>query len=131
MAKTVYFCKLCPYKTININHLNCHVNAVHLKLKPFKCEKCSSEFSQKSSLKLHFREYHGENAGKIHKCELCNKVLSTAPHLRKHHLVVHKESKTIHKCDMCDYQCILTGKLKLHKKQVHFKKSRKENVTFV
>ena len=118
--KTQYNCKQCDYKTININHLNCHVNAVHLKLRPFKCEKCPSEFSQKSSLKSHFRNYHGENAGKIHKCKECQKTLSTPLALRRHYSEVHEKNKK-YKCDICDYQFTQKGNLKTHKETVHLK----------
>ena len=119
--KTQYNCKQCDYKTISINHLKCHVNAVHLKLRPFKCEKCPSEFSQKSSLRKHFRNYHGENAGKIHQCKECHKVLSTPDKVRRHHREVHEMKDKKVECDMCDYKCTQKGYLKKHKEVVHFK----------
>ena len=108
MAK-MFFCKECVYQSKNETHVKNHVNAVHLKLKPFKCEKCPSVFSQKSSVKNHFKEYHGENAGKIHQCDVCNKTFSTAPHLRRHKSVVHGKDNKRHKCEKCDFKCVETG----------------------
>ena len=33
-------CPECPYKSINISHLKDHINAIHLKIKPWKCLEC-------------------------------------------------------------------------------------------
>ena len=46
-------------------------------------------FSQKQSLRAHFRDYHGENAGKTFKCEECEKEFTAARSLKKHKSVVH------------------------------------------
>ena len=48
-----------------LGNLTQHVNSVHLKLKPYKCEYCDLLFSQKAKLKAHLeleKQKHELNA---------------------------------------------------------------------
>ena len=52
-------CNTCQrsFKTKTI--INIHKN-IHLQAKPFKCTKCSEQFSQKGNMKVHEKKYHSE-----------------------------------------------------------------------
>ena len=50
---------ICPYCQKHCRrHLRRHIKAVHLKMKPFKCEHCDSTFSQKGNLSKHVKRMH-------------------------------------------------------------------------
>ena len=55
-------------------HLRRHINVVHLKLKPFKCEQCDKRFSERSNLSKHFKVVHLKI--KAFKCQYCDKKFS-------------------------------------------------------
>ena len=55
-----YMCSICDYKTEHKKGLEVHVLAVHEKKKPFKCEACNKDFSQKPSRDWHFKRIHGK-----------------------------------------------------------------------
>ena len=55
-----YKCDACDSSFVTKGNLKSHANAVHLNLK-HECEKCNKAFSQKSKLNWHVKNKHGEN----------------------------------------------------------------------
>jgi hypothetical protein len=51
-------CDICDKTYNNLHSLEQHKITVHLRLKDFKCEICSEEFTRKDYLKLHIQRYH-------------------------------------------------------------------------
>ena len=47
-------CELCEKSYSDVYGLRRHVSAVHEKLRPFECSKCSKTFSENTKLKIHF-----------------------------------------------------------------------------
>ena len=56
--KLELFCKYCRFKCSKKSVLQCHVNSVHLKLKPFSCRYCEFKFARKSDLQSHVNSVH-------------------------------------------------------------------------
>ena len=46
-----------------------HINAVHLKLKPYECDDCGASFIMKSDLQMHINAVHLKL--KPYECDLC------------------------------------------------------------
>ena len=91
---TTHYCQYCDYKVNKKVALRIHVNAVHLNLRPFKCETCPKAFKAKKVLIIHRRDVHGENVGPTEKfpCTKCDYAASTS-HILKRHLETHNETK--------------------------------------
>ena len=51
-------CSDCDYKTSKKNHLQRHIDSVHLKLKPFECDNCDLKFALKGQLQQHIDAVH-------------------------------------------------------------------------
>ena len=62
-------CNECGKPFQNANNLEIHVNAVHLKLKQYKCEKCSYASGHPSNLICHVKREH---EGIRYQCDLCS-----------------------------------------------------------
>ncbi len=63
-------CPHCKQTFRRLYNMKTHINRVHNKVKPFKCERCDKSFATNSDLKQHLGT-HG--AGKMFKCELCDR----------------------------------------------------------
>ena len=79
-----------------------HINAIHLGLRPFKCETCGQGFTQSSHVKSHYKRVHLKV--KNHKCEHCDKSFNAKQELKRHVLTIHDENgpDTL-KCEQCDF----------------------------
>uniref|UniRef100_A0A336MD81 CSON015472 protein n=1 Tax=Culicoides sonorensis TaxID=179676 RepID=A0A336MD81_CULSO len=74
-------CDQCNAKFKRREHLRIHVNGVHLKLKPFKCEICGRTFSQAGDRNIHMKSH---NEDKEHTCTICDKKFRLLKALRTH-----------------------------------------------
>ena len=89
-------CEHCEYKCQNVARIKQHVNQVHLGLRPFLCDYCSSSFPTKSAVNIHRMSHTGE---RNYPCMFCEKKFN-----RKDNLVKHVRTHTGEKpfsCDVC------------------------------
>ena len=64
-----------------------HIESVHEKKKPFKCDICDYSFSQKSDLKKHHESVH--EGKRPFKCEICEKTFNRKTNMATHVAKVH------------------------------------------
>ena len=95
-----------------------HINAVHLKIKPFICGQCSYACVKKSFLHNHFKEVHLKL--KPHKCRECTFSCHRKVLLQDHVNAKHLKIKPFG-CDICSYSSACRSSLSKHKKEVHLK----------
>ena len=84
-----YLCRFssCNKTFKNIFSRRIHERSVHLDIKPFQCQICSSRFTQKSDLKKHYYIHSGE---KPYLCLTCKKTFSQSSNLYRHIKTRHK-----------------------------------------
>ncbi|XP_047737520.1 zinc finger protein 723-like [Hyalella azteca] len=111
-----YKCSKCDYASSQVSHLRTHLNTVHAKLKPFKCDECDSYFSQKGDLKTHISRVHLKD--RPHSCPHCSYSLWSKAGLATHVASVHLKLKP-HKCQTCKRGFYQKNKLEQHMKSVH------------
>ena len=97
--------------------LQLHVNMVHLKLKPFKCQYCEHTSGYKQALQKHIKNVHSNFTNK---CVECGNMFSTKYTLQKHMNTVHMKLKP-YKCQYCDYTSGKGNNVTLHENAVHLK----------
>ncbi|CAD5111291.1 DgyrCDS612 [Dimorphilus gyrociliatus] len=93
-----------------------HISDVHLKLKPFTCDKCGKSFAQKSKLKAHISSFHEGN--RPYKCETCNIAFSLKKDLNRHISGVHMNIRPF-KCDVCQKSFGRKIHLERHTSSIH------------
>ena len=111
-------CDECSFScSIKVN-LQDHVNAKHLKIKPFKCDICSYSSATRKSLRMHKRTVHLKI--KPHKCpEIeCSFAFSTQNSLQDHINSKHLMVKPF-KCNQCYWSSASKSRLSHHIKKVH------------
>lgn len=96
--RPLYECEYCTYTSHDIHCMKGHVNATHLKSRPYVCETCGKACATRSSLKKHTDQVHLKV--RSHECELCNKFFVTKQAVEKHMRVAHLGEKRI-KCPTC------------------------------
>eukprot|EP00179_Madagascaria_erythrocladioides_P003887 CAMPEP_0198311812 /NCGR_PEP_ID=MMETSP1450-20131203/3425_1 /TAXON_ID=753684 ORGANISM="Madagascaria erythrocladiodes, Strain CCMP3234" /NCGR_SAMPLE_ID=MMETSP1450 /ASSEMBLY_ACC=CAM_ASM_001115 /LENGTH=214 /DNA_ID=CAMNT_0044014725 /DNA_START=264 /DNA_END=904 /DNA_ORIENTATION=- len=77
-----FLCTHCPQKFKQRNHINLHITAVHMKLKPFDCKRCDRRFSTSSNLRRHLRMVHDKV--KPWECPMCDFKFSEPADMKKH-----------------------------------------------
>ena len=94
-----------------------HIEAVHFKLKPYKCLKCESSFTQKSALLSHEKVIHQGTKSMV--CPLCGKALVSGQlntHIKRDHM-----RQRDHACDLCPRKFYSASELKMHVNARHLK----------
>lgn len=79
-------CDKCEASFKRPEHLRLHINSVHLKFKPYKCEfpDCERSFAQIGDRNVHMK-IHSDD--KPHVCSICRKAFRLAKGLRAHEKV--------------------------------------------
>ncbi|XP_055586645.1 gastrula zinc finger protein XlCGF57.1-like [Uranotaenia lowii] len=117
-----YQCHSCPNTYTSSRNLRRHVKSAHLGEKPFVCDLCGKEFSQKTILETHHSTHVQD---KNFDCEVCQKKFKSKKlldlHLKRHLKVsMPKNSEPYDpvECDIC--QKVYSNKLSLRThKQMH------------
>ena len=123
-------CAHCEYKAKNDEHLELHVEAVHLKNdgmsikcnqcdfgeKPYECKHWKYASSQKSSLGIQMKKHTGE---KKYKCKYCYFSFDSPKKLS-----IHKKSRHKIPCTQCAHKVKNGERLKMHVEAVHLNLKR-------
>jgi len=83
-----YQCSKCGRKFTKLCHLKNHDDAVHLKLRPFKCDynNCGKAFAARKTLQIHQLTHSGDCSNI---CNVCHKEFSCKANLLRH-FYMHK-----------------------------------------
>ena len=81
-------CEICQQTFTKRSSVKTHIDTVHLKLKPYKCEDCGKEFLQASHLNFHSDMHNNIRF----KCTFCKKDFSRR-HVLNQHVKKHTENK--------------------------------------
>lgn len=112
-------CKECNVQLATRRQLVNHMVTEHGKERPFKCERCPKEFSDRYAFRKHSETLHRDKSiKKRYYCDICGKILTTS-----HGLVIHKRVHTGEKpyeCDICSKQYPQRNSL-LHHMRTHTK----------
>lgn len=92
-----YECSICGMAYKLATHLSIHINGVHLKLKPHKCDTCDKSFFQSSEKIVHMRVHTGE---KPFACSHCDKKFHGVKLLRRH-MRIHSDEQR-YNCEICN-----------------------------
>ncbi|KAF8323697.1 hypothetical protein DL93DRAFT_2049071 [Clavulina sp. PMI_390] len=88
-------------------HLDAHIQKVHLGVKPYKCEwpECEETFAKQHQLRAHVAAAHCTPGTKPFRCEHegCDKSFATSQHLRTHGKV-HQENRYACSYESCRTQ---------------------------
>ena len=106
-------CDQCDYIASKKHSLQLHINAVHLKVKPFACDQCYSKFARKKYLNKHKKRFHLESPRPPNKAQL-QKLID------ENRKLVNLQNKPF-TCDLCEYSTQIKYKLKCHINDVHLK----------
>ncbi|GFT98363.1 zinc finger protein 227 [Trichonephila clavipes] len=112
--KKPYICEMCNKDFSEKHSLKEHLR-ICTKAKRYACEVCNKEFSRIDYLKAHLLTHTKE---KPYVCEVCNKGFSQACNL-KEHLLVHTKEK-LYVCYVCNQVFSLKDNLKRHLR-IHIK----------
>ena len=100
-----YVCDKCEYTCNNNQSMRLHNDAVHLKIKKFKCSSCSFESCYKPAMQNHLKRKHKDENCKVIKME------------RKQ----QTKARGKYKCTECEFNSDFSTHLTMHKEAVHMK----------
>jgi uncharacterized Zn-finger protein len=111
-------CNDCGDSFIYKSHLLMHINAVHLKLKPYQCDLCEMSFARKGGLNRHVKAIHQKI--RPFECDQCKKTFSQKRYLKYHMQNSNcKNLKKKYKCKECENSFVRKDSLKYHVNRVH------------
>ena len=109
-------CDECDQVFTNKKNKYRHMKAVHLKIKPFKCDKCEKSFPY-DNMKRHHKEVHDPVPMEIKSsCNQCGKTFSNVDNLLK-----HKNFNFDDACQKCDTDFCNSTQLNMHNKKERLK----------
>jgi uncharacterized Zn-finger protein len=110
--------EICPKAFGRRHHLTEHVDSVHINIRRFKCRICCKHFLKNAHLKVHVDEVHKKL--KPFKCQICNNFFSRSFDLNRHINRVHDKLKSFN-CKICSKEFIQGGHLTQHVDSAHKK----------
>ncbi|CRK86715.1 CLUMA_CG000548, isoform A [Clunio marinus] len=108
-------CKVCG-KMYKKDLLKIHLDAVHLKIKPYECDICGKKCS-KTTITAHMNT-HKKHRTKDFQCTICESSFFDNGHLRQHILGKHIKPKHL-TCSLCGRICWTVEGLKRHEQLPH------------
>ena len=84
-------CKICPFTTLTISNIRCHIRKSHLKIKPFVCHICNKCYNSSTLLEEHLNTHTNTRP---YQCKLCQ-FASTSKQVLANHILTHKATKVI------------------------------------
>ena len=106
-------CPHCQYKTCRNTHMKLHIDAVHLGLKPYKCDICGESFTQPTHVRTHKKNVHNDIQDPRFQCDKCLKFCQDKRSLNEHKIRIHSEMKRF-QCEVCDHKTNSSKELKRH-----------------
>lgn len=100
-------CNDCKLKFQFKHSLEYHINKVHLKIKPYACDKCSKSFYNQPSWLLHWKTHFVQ-----YTCSVCQQKFKHQNNLSRHRQK-HTERRTF-ECDLCKKTFSRKSGLKVH-----------------
>ena len=88
ISMTTVKCQTCAKEYCSRSYLRQHVEAVHLKLRPFQCLTCGHGFAEKKKLKRHVDAVHKKL--KPFGCTVCGKYFAQRRDMKRHAENVHQ-----------------------------------------
>ena len=108
----------CDFITSSVYKLNQHINGIHEKMRPFKCEVCGSTFKRKAHLEVHSNDVHSDDPKHKFQCEKCDFKTSHKYNFRNHVNAVHLGIRA-YKCEFCEKTFTQRSHVRTHMKNVH------------
>lgn len=103
-------CPHCGKKFTKANSVKTHIQARHLRLRPYVCEHCGSTFATKGALKDHNLTHIDERTVA---CSQCPKMFKSIAKVKEHELAIHSDVKF--PCPHCDALLNTKKSLRTHK----------------
>lgn len=114
-----FFCDLCPSKFKGKHELRCHVDAIHLMRKDYKCHLCGKAFSRDKTLRQHII-YHNNQRNVT--CEICGFKTINRPKLQRH-MKSHTGERN-YSCTICFKKFLYSYNVSSHIRHVHNNEKR-------
>ena len=116
----VLACDLCNFEADCEKRLKIHKDAVHLKLKNFKCENCDFATGWPKSINAHKKKCRRIKKTE-HKRDFTPERDTSEDSYHKRQFAVNKSKIDIFACDLCNFEADCEKRLKIHKDAVHLK----------
>lgn len=114
-----FYCDLCPSKFKGKHELRCHVDAIHLMKKDYKCHLCGKAFSRDKTLRQHII-YHNNQRNVA--CEICGFKTINRPKLQRH-MKSHTGERN-YSCPICMKKFLYSYNVTSHIRHVHNNEKR-------
>ena len=114
-------CSICNVNFSSLSDVNRHIEFVHERKKPDKCEICGASYKRHYKLKAHvLRAHKGTDFydGRDYKCSICDRASTSENGLQIHIKTVHGGNKP-HKCLICPMSFSTKYRVEIHTKTIH------------
>ena len=111
-------CDFCEKTFFDFKRLKNHTDRSHNHF--MKCMVCHKDIDAKR-LQLHYFEAHCTKSNEMYHCKICDKKFKEKS-FKRHFKFAHGELKKSHRCELCDRDLSSLWKLKLHIKVNHNEK---------
>ena len=120
-----YVCDKCEYTSDNRICLKSHKEAIHLKIKHFRCSVCFYEKYRKNEIESHMKSKHKGKQCRvlIIGCPICERKETHGICVKQPQKNNHQNGKTDGKyvCDKCEYTSDMRKNMRIHAEALHLK----------